>query len=84
MPNSFRIQFVQRLYSAVRSTFLPAGYPKRTPPKYLQYSMWSWIQDLSTQLRSVLATQRVLEGVGVGREGKWLLRSMICAHLDSC
>ena len=28
--------------------------------------MWSWLQDLTTSLRAVLATQRVLQGVGVG------------------
>jgi hypothetical protein len=38
--------------------------------------MWSWIQDLSTQLRSVLATQRILEGVGVGREGATALSAL--------
>ncbi|OEU22743.1 DUF647-domain-containing protein, partial [Fragilariopsis cylindrus CCMP1102] len=42
------------------------GFPVKTPPGYLRYSLWSWIQDISTQLRSVLATQRILEGVGVG------------------
>lgn len=63
--------------SAIRSTFLPSGYPKRTPPGYLQYSIWSWIQDLCTQLRSVLATQRVLEGVGVGREGATALSALM-------
>lgn len=39
--------------------------------------MCSWIQDLSTQLRSVLATQRVLEGVGVGREGATALSALM-------
>jgi hypothetical protein len=58
-----------KIVSALRSTFLPTGFPQRTPPGYLRYSVWSWVQDLSTQLRSVLATQRILEGVGVGREG---------------
>lgn len=57
------------LSNVIQSAFLPSGYPTTTPPGYLPYATWSWIQDLSTQLRSVLATQRVLEGVGVGREG---------------
>jgi Vitamin B6 photo-protection and homoeostasis len=39
--------------------------------------MFSWIQDTSTQLRSVLATQRVLEGVGVGREGATALSALM-------
>jgi hypothetical protein len=54
------------LSTVIRSTFLPNGFPVKTPPGYLRYSLWSWIQDISTQLRSVLATQRILEGVGVG------------------
>jgi hypothetical protein len=68
---------IKNIESALRSTFLPSGYPNRTPPGYLQYSIWSWIQDLSTQLRSVLATQRVLEGIGVGREGATALSALM-------
>jgi hypothetical protein len=68
---------VHQINSALRSTFLPSGYPTRTPPGYLRYSAWSWCQDLSTQLRSVLATQRVLEGVGVGREGATALSALM-------
>ena len=68
---------VNALQSALRSTFLPVGFPMKTPPGYLKYSFWSWCQDLSTQLRSVLATQRVLEGVGVGREGATALSALI-------
>mmetsp|Transcript_24795 Transcript_24795/g.53670 ORF Transcript_24795/g.53670 Transcript_24795/m.53670 type:complete len:534 (+) Transcript_24795:65-1666(+) len=66
-----------KIQSALSSTFLPAGYPKRTPPGYLTYSMWSWVQDLSTQMRGVLATQRVLEGVGVGKEGATALSASL-------
>jgi hypothetical protein len=65
------------LESIVRTTFLPIGYPERTPQGYLQYSIFSWIQDLSTQLRAILATQRVLEGLGVGREGATALSASI-------
>ena len=68
---------VKRVESALRSTFLPSGFPNRTPEGYLRFSVWSWIQDLSTQLRSVLATQRVLEGVGVGREGATALSALM-------
>jgi len=71
---SFQVSSIQ---SAIRSTFMPAGYPQKTPPGYLRYSIWSWVQDLSTQLRSVLATQRILEGVGVGREGATALSAML-------
>ena len=65
-----------KIVSALRSTFLPTGFPQRTPPGYLRYSVWSWVQDLSTQLRSVLATQKILEGVGVGREGATALSAL--------
>jgi Vitamin B6 photo-protection and homoeostasis len=66
-----------RLKPALQSTFLPAGYPLKLPPKYLQYCVWSWIQDLSTQLRGVLATQRILEGVGVGRADATALSALL-------
>ena len=68
---------ISQISAGIRSTFLPSGYPKSTPPGYLQYSIWSWIQDLSSQLRSVLATQRVLEGVGVGRQGATALSALL-------
>lgn len=67
----------QQVQSTLRSTFMPSGYPQKTPPGYLKYSIWSWIQDTSTQLRSVLATQRILEGVGVGREGATALSALM-------
>lgn len=68
---------LRKVQTALRSTFLPSGYPNRTPDGYLRYSVWSWVQDISTQLRSVLATQRVLEGVGVGREGATALSALM-------
>lgn len=55
-----------RSISSLRSTFLPVGFPHSVPRGYLSYSVWSWLQDWSTSLRAVLATQRVLQGVGVG------------------
>ena len=66
----------QQVVSGLRSTFLPVGFPSTTPPGYLSYAAWSWIQDISTQLRSVIATQRILEGVGVGREGATALSAL--------
>jgi len=67
----------KKVQTALRSTFMPSGYPQRTPPGYLRYSVWSWIQDTSTQLRSVLAAQRILEGVGVGKEGATALSALM-------
>ena len=66
---SNNLNISQKFRAGIKSTFLPSGYPDKTPERYLSYSIWSWVQDLSTQLRGVLATQRVLEGIGVGREG---------------
>lgn len=54
------------IHSVLLTTFLPAGYPSATPSGYLKYAMFSAAQDLSTQMRGVLATQKVLEGLGVG------------------
>ena len=68
---------IQEIKSIVKNTFLPIGFPEKTPHGYLSFSIWSWIQDLSTQLRAILATQRVLEGVGVGREGATALSASI-------
>lgn len=68
---------LHQIQAGLRSTFLPAGFPHSTPKGYLAYSCWSWIQDLSTQLRGVLATQRILEGVGVGREGATALSALL-------
>ena len=61
---------------AFRTTFLPIGFPEKNSHGYFQYCVWSWIQDVSTQLRSVLATQKILEGVGVGREGATALSAL--------
>ncbi|CAM9973532.1 unnamed protein product, partial [Ectocarpus fasciculatus] len=51
------------------NTFLPAGYPGSVRPEYVRYRCWDILQDLSSHLRGVLATQAVLEGMGVGRAG---------------
>lgn len=68
-PPSLLPSLLTRCQSTLRSTFLPAGFPSRTPPGYVAYALWSSLQDTSTQLRSVLATQRILQGIGVGRPG---------------
>lgn len=63
---------LNHVQAALRSTFLPS-IPSSTTKNilsssgYLQYILFDNIQDLCTSLRSVLATQRILEGVGVGR-----------------
>ena len=63
--------------ASLRSTFLPSGFPHKTPKNYLRYSLWNWIQDWSTQLRAVVATQRVLQGVGVGSADATALSALL-------
>jgi Vitamin B6 photo-protection and homoeostasis len=65
-PNKFSGGPQQRVSYWIKSTFLPVGYPGSVQPRYLQFSIWNALQDWSTSLRSTLATQRILEGVGVG------------------
>lgn len=64
---------VVRCYNGAKTliltTFLPAGYPSSVSPEYLTYQKWNLIQDLSTNLRGILAIQAILEGMGVGRAG---------------
>ncbi len=60
---------VHRLRGAVSATFLPAGYPASVPQEYLAFQLWNVLQDLTSSLRSILATQKILEGMGVGRAG---------------
>ena len=55
-----------RLKHATIATFLPAGFPASLPPEYLRYQAWNVVQDLSSSLRGVLCTQKILEGMGVG------------------
>jgi hypothetical protein len=46
--------------------FLPAGYPESVSEDYLMFQFWDTIQAMCSYLRGVLATQSVLESVGVG------------------
>ncbi|KAL7531058.1 hypothetical protein ACHAWF_003614 [Thalassiosira exigua] len=63
-----RLLLLRRVRAAFRSTFLPgADVDVLRRAGYLRYAFLDNVQDLSTALRSVLATQRILEGVGVGR-----------------
>lgn len=83
---------LHKLKSALRSTFLPTipskvgddikeGERRRqdvlAKSGYLKYMICDNLQDLSTSLRSVLATQRILEGVGVGRTGATALSATL-------
>ncbi|OQS06953.1 hypothetical protein THRCLA_01025 [Thraustotheca clavata] len=62
--------------------FLPAGYPASVTEDYLPFQLWDTCQAMCSYLRGVLATQSVLESVGVGNETitplaaalQWVLR----------
>jgi hypothetical protein len=42
------------------------GYPNSVTPDYLPFQMWDTLQGLSTYIRSMLSTQALLGGIGVG------------------
>lgn len=51
----------------LKNTFLPLNYPSSVPNEYTKYQIFNLIQDLCSYLRSLMATQSVLKGLGVGR-----------------
>lgn len=65
-----------------RDVFLPTGYPHSVSSDYATYQIWDTIQAFASNISGSLATQAVLEGVGVGDESAtalaatitWLLR----------
>lgn len=76
-----------RIQSVLRSTFLPttSNQSKLRQSGYLSYILYDNLQDLTTSLRSVLATQRILEGVGVGRSDATALSATLNFLLrDGC
>ncbi|MEW5320471.1 MAG: hypothetical protein WDW38_011541 [Sanguina aurantia] len=50
----------------LRSTFMPAGYPKTVGPLYLKYSFWSAVTNVAVSANSVLASTFMLYAVGLG------------------
>jgi Vitamin B6 photo-protection and homoeostasis len=84
-PTSSVSSSTSLLGSIIKSTFLPTGYPDQIPSGYLNYVVHSVLQDVSTQLRSVLATQRILRGVGVGQPHATALSALLQFLLrDGC
>uniref|UniRef100_K3WNG6 DUF647 domain-containing protein n=1 Tax=Globisporangium ultimum (strain ATCC 200006 / CBS 805.95 / DAOM BR144) TaxID=431595 RepID=K3WNG6_GLOUD len=66
----------------LKEMFLPAGYPDSVSEDYLAFQFWDTIQAMCSYLRGVLATQSVLQSVGVGNDKatplaaalQWVLR----------
>ncbi|XP_078009150.1 RUS family member 1 isoform X3 [Phascolarctos cinereus] len=48
------------------AVFLPHGFPDSVSPDYLPYQLWDTVQAFASSLTGSLATQAVLQGVGVG------------------
>ena len=74
-----------RIGYALQSTFLPSVITDDingnlnilSHTGYLKYILYDNIQDLTTSLKSVLAKQRILEAVGVGRQGATALSATL-------
>ncbi|EEY65367.1 uncharacterized protein PITG_17025 [Phytophthora infestans T30-4] len=66
----------------LQEMFLPAGYPDSVSEDYLGFQFWDTLQAMCSYLRGVLATQSVLQSVGVGDDKatplaaalQWVLR----------
>ena len=66
----------------LKNAFLPQGYPDSVSTDYFSYQLWDTIQAFASSISGTLATQAVLEGIGVGDEEAtplaatitWLLR----------
>lgn len=66
----------------LKEMFLPAGYPDSVSEDYLAFQIWDTLQAVCSYLRGVLATQSVLQSVGVGNDKatplaaalQWVLR----------
>ncbi|EQC27487.1 hypothetical protein SDRG_14690 [Saprolegnia diclina VS20] len=81
-PRSRPTWLLQAIRSELFDMFLPAGYPHSVTEDYLPFQLWDTCQAMCSYLRGVLATQSVLESVGVGNEAitplaaalQWVMR----------
>ena len=55
-----------RFVLMLQSLFLPEGFPSSVTPDYLAFQAWDTAQAMCSYLRGILATQAILDGVGVG------------------
>ncbi|KAF0701610.1 Aste57867_7958 [Aphanomyces stellatus] len=60
--------FGQTIRRELFDMFLPFGYPDSVSHEYLTFQLWDTCQAMCSYLRGVLATQSVLESVGVGKD----------------
>ncbi|XP_027260275.1 RUS family member 1 isoform X2 [Cricetulus griseus] len=52
--------------SGLRAVLLPQGFPDSVSTDYLPYQLWDSVQAFASSLSGSLATQAVLQGLGVG------------------
>lgn len=79
---SYSLSFVEKVRTFARNAFLPEGFPESVSEDYLSYQIWDTVQAFASSISGSLATQAVLEGIGVGDEKAtslaatitWLLR----------
>ncbi|MCO5555262.1 hypothetical protein L7F22_008806 [Adiantum nelumboides] len=72
----------RRFWASLTSAFLPEGYPDSVTSDYLGFQFWDTLQGLSTYIRSMLSTNALLSGIGVGKASatvigatfQWFLR----------
>jgi len=64
--SSKQISIFRRAANVLRALFLPVGYPHSVTPDYLAFQTWDTAQAMCSYLRGILATQAILDGVGVG------------------
>lgn len=63
-----RFRLFTMIQAFVMEAFLPQGYPKSVSNDYLEYQMWDTAQAFCSYITGTLATQAVLQGVGVGNK----------------
>ncbi|KAM7329417.1 hypothetical protein ACRRTK_011030 [Alexandromys fortis] len=51
--------------SGLRAVLLPQGFPDSVSPDYLPYQLWDSVQAFASSLSGSLATQAVLQGLGL-------------------
>jgi hypothetical protein len=64
--SSCRIRLFERLSGVFRKTFLPNHYPESVRSEFFEYQVYDSLQALCSTLRSILTTQALLRGIGVG------------------
>lgn len=57
---------LERGWHALKSVFMPEGFPESVSEDYLEYQVWDTAQALCSTLSGLLSAKAILTGVGVG------------------